>query len=343
MTADRVILIAKKEFHDHITSRRYIALLVLLLIITGGDVCSEFDIYNMELADYSISGSTAMDEDGNINTGLAEYRPAPINLFGGIMRGLASSVFGALIAIAIGFDAITKERESGSIKSLFSHPVYRDEVINGKAIGGILALALAVTTVFVITVAILLINSIVPGLDEWPGIFLLWFVSVLFLVSCFAMAIMTSVFARTSGMSLVYALIIFFAFAYLAPAIAPSVSGYILGPDPMADMRDDISYEDYELLVEETKGYYMNEWEITNIINHLSIKHNYGQIGSAITNPFFLWNRGVKNGYRLDYAEMGISFEDFMGKVGSNILMMFIYPAVFFGISYVRFMRMDLR
>lgn len=36
MTADRVILIAKKEFHDHITSRRYIALLVLLLIITGG-------------------------------------------------------------------------------------------------------------------------------------------------------------------------------------------------------------------------------------------------------------------------------------------------------------------
>ncbi|WP_062398857.1 hypothetical protein [Methanogenium cariaci] len=107
---------------------------------------------------------------------------------------------------------------------------------------------------------------------------------------------MTSVFARTSGMSLVYALIIFFAFAYLAPAIAPSVSGYILGPDPMADMRDDISYEDYELLVEETKGYYMNEWEITNIINHLSIKHNYGQIGSAITNPFFYGTEVLRMG-----------------------------------------------
>jgi len=343
MTAERVILIAKKEFNDYITSRRYIALLLMLLIVIGASTYGAFDAYNSELSDYAVSGSTVMDEDGNINSGSACYRPAPINIFRGIVMGLVSYVFGPLIAIAMGFDAITKERESGSIKSLLSHPLYRDEVINGKAIGGILALTLAVTTVFVFIVAILLINGIVPRLDELPGIAVLWAISIIFLTGCFAMAMMTSVFTRTSGMSLIYALIIFFAFAYLAPAIAPSVSGYILGPDPMAEVSDDIPYEEYELLAEDAKGYYTSERVIISGVNHLSIKHNYGEIGRAITTPSVYWNRAIRGDSFLDYAEMGISFEDFMEKLGSNILMMFIYPAVFFGISYVRFMRIDLR
>jgi ABC-type Na+ efflux pump permease subunit len=49
-------------------------------------------------------------------------------------------LLGAILAIAMGFDLITREKESHSLKSLLSHPVFRDEIINGKALGGILVL-----------------------------------------------------------------------------------------------------------------------------------------------------------------------------------------------------------
>jgi len=45
------------------------------------------------------------------------------------------TVIGAILGASLGADAINKEVESGTIKTLLGHPVYRDEVINGKFLG----------------------------------------------------------------------------------------------------------------------------------------------------------------------------------------------------------------
>ena len=49
-----------------------------------------------------------------------------------------------VLSITVGFDLITREREEGSLRSLLSHPVYRDSVINGKflAVVGVLVTAI---------------------------------------------------------------------------------------------------------------------------------------------------------------------------------------------------------
>ena len=66
----------------------------------------------------------------------------------------------------MGFDLISKEKETKALKILLSHPIYRDEVINGKALGGLMALAIALGITFIVTFAILLISGIVPEGDE---------------------------------------------------------------------------------------------------------------------------------------------------------------------------------
>jgi len=59
--------------------------------------------------------------------------------------------FGGMLAIATGFDVVPKEKETRSLKTLLSHPVYRDEVINGKALAGVAALGIALISAFVLS------------------------------------------------------------------------------------------------------------------------------------------------------------------------------------------------
>lgn len=126
MNVKRITQIGYKEFQDHLTNRRFLALLFLMLTITGVYVFKDIGSYFEGLERYS-------DPLGYSIFGI----PKAMNIFGGIVSGIAGgSVFGSIIAIALGFDLITKERETGSIKALLSVPLYRDEVINGKALGG---------------------------------------------------------------------------------------------------------------------------------------------------------------------------------------------------------------
>jgi ABC-2 type transport system permease protein len=49
---------------------------------------------------------------------------------------------GAIAAVAFSFNTINKERTEGSLKVLLSYPIYRDQVILGKLVAGILLIAI---------------------------------------------------------------------------------------------------------------------------------------------------------------------------------------------------------
>ncbi|WP_317137849.1 ABC transporter permease subunit [Methanochimaera problematica] len=340
MNVERLITVAKKEFFDQVSGRKFLILFAMLVIIAGVSVISEVQTYNNELESYANSGSTYIDENGVMHYGGAMYNPSPVNIYYGIVSGLGGYIFGPLIAIAAGFNLITKERESGSIKSVLSHPLYRDELINGKAIGGIAALSFATVGLFVIVTASLLLLSIVPSMDDFISISGLCAVTIIFLTGIFAMALMVSSLTKNSGTSLIYSLILFFIFTYIASIIAPSVSILILGPEPSSVDNNGFGFAN----LEEERKYYTNQKMIENTIEYLSIKNNYYTIGTALTKPSFFWAfKGADEFQFLDYSQMGIDFDDIFGKIWGNLLILIAYPVVFFGIAYVRFMRMDLR
>src|SRR5512137_2146323 len=60
--------------------------------------------------------------------------------------------FGPLIGIILGFDAINREKASRTLSKLASQPIFRDAIINGKFLAG-------VVTIAIILVAIMLIIS----------------------------------------------------------------------------------------------------------------------------------------------------------------------------------------
>jgi ABC-2 type transport system permease protein len=127
---------------------------------------------------------------------------------------------------------ITREKERGSLKSLLSHPVYRDEIINGKAIGGILALVFAVGIAFIILFAMLLLFSIVPDLAEFWRIVLFGAVTVLCLLTYFSIALMSSTVSKDSGRSLMYAFVILLILSFGVPMLGEMVVKSVVGERP---------------------------------------------------------------------------------------------------------------
>jgi len=85
----------------------------------------------------------------------------------------------AILAIALGFDLITKEKESKSLKQLLLHPIYLDEVINGKALGSTAALLLPLGAVLAVALAALLIVGSTLDLAEFSLILVFGVVTAL--------------------------------------------------------------------------------------------------------------------------------------------------------------------
>ena len=73
---------------------------------------------------------------------------------------------GMILGAAMGFDRISREKDEGSLKFLVSSPIYRDAIINGKTIGAIATLAVALAAAFLLAIAIVMLRGVVPGLDD---------------------------------------------------------------------------------------------------------------------------------------------------------------------------------
>ena len=58
--------------------------------------------------------------------------------------------FMPIIGIALGFDAINSEKNSGTMSRLLSQPIHRDSVINGKFLAGVITIAVMMTSVFLL-------------------------------------------------------------------------------------------------------------------------------------------------------------------------------------------------
>ncbi|MDK2854013.1 MAG: type transport system permease protein [Thermococcaceae archaeon] len=134
----KALNIAMKELYVSIKSKRFViilsiyVLLLLLLSYSLRDNLSELtspSVENLSMDLFGVSGEV-------FATPLSTMLTLNFTFF---------TVIGAILGASLGADAINKEIESGTIKTLLAHPVYRDEVINGKFLGNAFVLAITIT------------------------------------------------------------------------------------------------------------------------------------------------------------------------------------------------------
>ncbi len=365
MAFDRLLNVAKKEFSDHITSRRFIVILGLLLVISAIGAHAGIESYNNLLESYNQQLQHVQDIDvpGSYTRWMPE-KPSIMLIFNAMMTYMTT--LGAVLAIAIGFDLVSKEKETRSLKSLLSHPVYRDEIINGKALGGIAALGFAMVLALAISLAILLLFSIVPTLTEFAAILIFGAVTLGFLLAYFAIALMMSTIAKESGNALIYTLVIFFTVSTLLPVLGAVAGETLAGdrPEPpqtaplpkeviwvdsggysstsvsqsvVYEGKVDPAWQQYE---EDMRAYSERRMLISSVTNLFSPQMNYFTAAMAVTNPRIA--TVIHSPLDSMPAETP-GLAEALSQVWMNIAALIVFPSAFFAATYVKFMRMDIR
>ncbi len=383
MRGSSVIAIAKKEFFDHLISRKFLLILGILLIVSVIGILNGVSHYNTSVTSYnnlqqSVSGSGGPVSPVDL---YMKQKPSVLIVFSQI--GIMFELIGGILGIAMGFDLITKEKENKSLKILLAHPVYRDQVINGKTLGGIAAIVLALGCTMAVSLAILLLFGIVPNLSEMLPILVFYAATFLLIFSFFAIAILMSTLCEESGRSLVYTLIIFVTLGSFIPALfmSPLVMEMVIGQAPempeltayptenLANPADHaaeteriqkVNREALERYGQQNQEYKerVTKWADTQYL--VSPTNNYGKITTFLTNPmgmsemlYGLTGAGTSGDMNKDDKEILVTYKSrkiidldlysVLAMLAGNLTALLVLPAVFFGLSYVSFMRMDIR
>jgi len=383
MALDRLFNVARKEFSDHITSRRFVIILALLLVISAIGMHTGIGHYNDRLESYNQQLQQMEESDAMVKVvgpypGWMPEKPSIMLVFNAMMSYMTT--LGGVLAIAIGFDLVSKEKETRSLKSLLSHPVYRDEIINGKALGGIGALGFAMVLALAISLAMLLVFSIVPTLDEFAAILVFGAVSLGFLLAYFAIALTMSTVAKESGNALIYTLVIFFAVTTLLPVLGMMAGDAFAGdrPEPpqMAPMPTPVGRSvtgtasgggyfvssasqsvvhrvsegpvsegpdpEWQQYEEDMKAYVEKRMLINDVTNLLSPQTNYYKVAMAVTNPRIAVMMNSPYSTK-PMPEETPGLAEALSQVWMNIAALIVFPSVFFAATYIKFMRMDIR
>jgi ABC-2 type transport system permease protein len=329
MIAERILIVAQKEFTDHLTSRKFLVILALLLMLALLGMHQGIGQYNRDLESYNQQLQAAGDAAGPAGT--MPERPSILFIFWQLESSLM--VFGGVLAIATGADLVSKEKESRSLKTLLARPVYRDEIINGKALGGMAALGVALAVAFTLTFAVLLVFSIVPTAAEVVAVLIFGLASFLFLLAFFALALALSVVVKESGHAVVYGLALFFAFGYLLQMFGMILAGVAAGDIPqrpeMPNGDDEAVWKAYEKesgqYIEEMEVYRSKQQFVTDTVYLFSPMMAYNTVASTIAYP------------------SDLPPEDAASRIWQNFAALLVFPSVFFAAAYVKFMRMDIR
>lgn len=293
----KALIVAKKEFVDIITSKRFIALLIAMIIFFLMSVLQTFSATR-------ISMGTA------------------IGFFGG--SGIA--FIGGIFGIALGFDLITREKESGTLRTLLTHPLFRDEIIIGKTIAGFLAICLAVFVTMLFMLGAMVMRYI-PSFDEILSLAKLMLVTIAYLFTFFSISFLVSATVKSSSTSLTIAIGIFIVLGLLIPMFGSLIAQSLAGQPPVEplDLREGQTFRNasdprWSSYMEEMRSYREKVQSINSAISMISPVSSYTTIVNSLT------------------AETMFRTVD----ITKNIISFLIIPVVLFGIAYFRFTREEL-
>lgn len=180
-------IVAHKEFVDHVRSVRFL-LLIALLALAG--------LASVHAAAGPIrDAADSATQTPSIFLYLFTISPQRVPAFHEFL-----GILGPLLGIAFGFDAINGERSQGTLPRLVSQPIHRDEIVNGKFVAGLGAIALSLAVVMAIVGGYGALRlGIGPDAGDLARVVAFYVVAVVYIGLWLAMAILFSVLSRRAA------------------------------------------------------------------------------------------------------------------------------------------------
>ncbi len=315
------MVIAAKEFGDHLLSSRFIVLGIIMLIAAAVPL-------------YFISGQIR-----EAASGANQFPALYIALFWltptvNDQISLPSvvgflSLVGPLLGLTFGFDAINGERANGTLPRLLSQPIHRDDVINGKFAAGLALIALFIAVMVLGVTAFALIRlGIVPEPTEVLRVFIWFLVTLTYVALWLAFGMLLSVAIRRAATSALVGFGVWLLLTLFGGLIVSLINGVIA---PLGGSGDQIlrSYAARETLQRLLPDTLYREASLTLLnpqVTTVSTPATIGQLDQA--------QQRVASLFSLDQSFILI-WPQVVGLVGLTVAS--------FAVAYVLFMRQEVR
>jgi ABC-2 type transport system permease protein len=229
------VIVARKEFTDHLRSARFYVLVFLLGLVGVATTYVAADAIR------SAAEAASSVKSIFLQPFLIGNSPFPpfVALVGFIVP---------VLGIAFGFDAISGERAEGTLPRLVSQPIYRDDVINGKFAAGLAVIALILIAVTALVAGVTIIRlGIFPTPEDVVRLAVWLLISVIYVGFWLAFATLCSVAFRRAATALLIAiglwivatifagLLVSIAANYLSPVPADATATEILANSNLSD------------------------------------------------------------------------------------------------------------
>jgi ABC-2 type transport system permease protein len=303
-----------KELSDHLTSIRmrvleWLVVLVALAALYG--------------AIQQIKDTTA--EDPFLFLRLFTTSRDPLPSFVSFLSFLVP-----LMAIGLGFDAVNSEHNRRTLSRILSQPIYRDALLFGKFLAGLVTLSISLITLWLLVIGLgLFLIGIPPGAEEIARSFVFLLVTVVYAGVWLALALLFSILFRSAATAALVTLGLWLLVTFIWPVLSGALAQIFVPPDPR-----------YTALGLQTPG----TAQLEQILARFSPSTLYAEVVVALLDPttralgpiYLSQLQGAVLGAPLPFAEsVLIAWPQMVGMIATAI--------VLFVIGYVIFQRQEVR
>jgi ABC-2 type transport system permease protein len=303
-----------KELSDHLTSVRmrvleWLVVLVALAALYG--------------AIQQIKDTTA--EDPFLFLRLFTTSREPLPSFVSFLSFLVP-----LMAIGLGFDAVNGEHNRRTLSRILSQPIYRDALLFGKFLAGLVTLSVSLVTLWLLVIGLgLFLIGIPPGWEEIARSFVFLLVTIVYAGVWLALALLFSILFRSAATAALVTLGLWLLVTFIWPVLSGALAQIIVPPDPR-----------YTALGLQTPA----TAQLEQILARFSPSTLYAEIVVALLDPttralgpiYLSQLQGAVLGAPLPFGEsVLIAWPQMVGMIATAI--------VLFVIGYVIFQRQEVR
>ncbi|GFN33918.1 ABC transporter permease [Paenibacillus xylaniclasticus] len=307
-------VIVQKEFGDHMRSWRFVILIGIIVLACIG----------------SVYAAVTAIQDGRYSTSNEDLFLflQMFTLSDGTLPNYATfvSFLGPLIGIALGFDAVNSERNKGTLSRLISQPIYRDDFILAKFTASLILIAVVLLSLGLLVMGLgLLTIGYPPTPEEFMRVLLFIFVSIVYVGFWLNLSILFSIRFRQAATSALagIALWLFFTLFY---SMIVSLIEKATEPSASASLSELLRHANQMLLLNRVSPTFLFT-ELTSTLLTPGVRSlgplTTAQVIGAIANPLSLTQ------------SIMLSWPQLVGLLAATMIC--------FGISYVLFMRQEVR
>ena len=204
-----MITVFWKELSDHFTSWRFIILFAIVFAVSVLAIYIDAQYIRQEVVETRFVFLKLYTTSG---------QALPLFVF-------FITFFMPIVGIILGFDSINSEKNSGTMSRLLSQPIYRDAVINGKFLAGVVTMAIMMTGIVLLVGGMgIRMIGVPPSSEEIVRLIVFLVMSIIYGAFWLGLAMLFSVFlsrVATSALASI-AIWVLFIFMFVVPFFVQS-------------------------------------------------------------------------------------------------------------------------